>query len=147
MSKTISKKMGALNAWLELYKASTLINKKTITELSSVKITLPQFFVLDALVKNGEMNVGQLCETMYVSGGNLTLVLDNLQKMNYVERTINKQDRRSLNVKLTKEGKKAYDKASPVQEKAISTIFSVLTVDELKKLTSTLAKLSDAVSK
>ncbi|MFA8342911.1 MAG: MarR family winged helix-turn-helix transcriptional regulator [Rhodothermaceae bacterium] len=131
----------SLNTWIKLARAFSTINRKSIDALRVHKITQPQFLVIEALGHLGPLKVGELCEKMLVSGGNMTLVLDNLEKSNYIERVNNKDDRRSLIVKLTKDGKKVFDKVFPKQAEYITEMMSVLTNDELKNLGDICKKL------
>lgn len=131
----------ALNTWIKLARAFSTINRKSIDALRVHKITQPQFLVIEALGHLGPLKVGELCEKMLVSGGNMTLVLDNLEKSNLIERVNNKDDRRSLIVKLTKDGKKVFDKVFPKQAEYITEMMSVLNNDEQKKLGEICKKL------
>jgi len=131
----------ALNTWIKLARAFSTINRKSIDALRLHKITQPQFLVIEALGHLGPLKVGELCEKMLVSGGNMTLVLDNLEKSNYIERVNNKDDRRSLIVKLTKDGKKVFDKVFPKQAEYITEMMSVLSNEEQKNLGEICKKL------
>ncbi len=144
--KTSMKKVDqALNAWIKLARAFSTINRKSIDHLRPYKITQPQFLVIEALGHLGPLKVGELCDKMLVSGGNMTLVLDNLEKLKYIERTNNKEDRRSLIVQLTKDGKKVFDKLFPDQAEYLTAMMSVLNADELKHLGGLSKKLGLAV--
>jgi MarR family 2-MHQ and catechol resistance regulon transcriptional repressor len=131
----------ALNTWIKLARAFSTVNGKAVEHLRQNNITQPQFLVIEALGHLGPLKVGQICEKMLVSGGNMTLVLDNLEKQNLTERTHNKEDRRSLIIQLTKEGKKTFDKVFPAHAEYITELMSPLTSDEQKKLGELLKKL------
>ena len=135
----------SLNTWIKLARAFSTINRKSIDALRPHKITQPQFLVIEALGHLGPLKVGELCEKMLVSGGNMTLVLDNLEKSKLIERVNNKDDRRSLIVKLTKDGKKVFDKVFPKQAEYITEMMSVLTAEEIKKLGEISKKLGLAI--
>ena len=76
----------ALSTWVKLARASSTFQKKSMENIRSFKLTQPQFAVIEALGHLGPMKIGKLCDKMLVSGGNMTLVLDNLEKNSLIER-------------------------------------------------------------
>jgi MarR family 2-MHQ and catechol resistance regulon transcriptional repressor len=67
-------------------------------------LTITQFGVLEALHHIGPLCQSELAEKLLKSGGNLTLVVDNLEKAGYVQRERDPADRRFVVVKLTPKG-------------------------------------------
>lgn len=135
----------ALSTWVKLARAYSSFNKKSIQNIRSFGLTQAQFAAIEALGHLGSMKVGELCNKMLVTGGNMTLVLDNLEKMNLIKRTYDKEDRRSINVDLTAEGKKLFEEIFPKHAKYITEIMSPLKHEEQKTLGELLKKLGKAV--
>jgi MarR family 2-MHQ and catechol resistance regulon transcriptional repressor len=69
---------------------------------------------------------------MLVSGGNMTLVLDNIEKLGFIERVHSKEDRRAISVQLTKQGQELFDNIFRNHAEHISKLMAVLTADEKK---------------
>ncbi|MFH0879598.1 MAG: flagellar hook capping FlgD N-terminal domain-containing protein, partial [Lentisphaerota bacterium] len=55
---------------------------------------LAQFSALECLGHLGPMMIGELTRKQLVSGGNMTVVVDNLEKEGLVKRVVNAKDRR-----------------------------------------------------
>ena len=137
----------ALSTWVKLARAFSSFNKKSVDSIRSFGLTQPQFAVIEVLGHIGQLKVGELCDKMLVSGGNMTLVLDNLEKLGYIERTHSKEDRRAINVDLTPEGQKVFEDVFSVHAENISKYMNVLSADEQKQLGDLLKKLGLEVSK
>ena len=97
--------INALNAFIKLQRASESISTRVHAVLPA-GLTITQFGVLEALHHIGPLCQGELAEKLLRSGGNLTLVVDNLEKADYVARERDPADRRFVVVKLTDKGTK-----------------------------------------
>lgn len=95
-------------------------------KLKEHKLNEVQFGVIDYLVNKGSCKIGLLCRKMMVSGGNMTLILDYLEKQSLIRRTHSKTDRRSIDVEITEKGVKLYDKVLAEYGDILQNIFSVL---------------------
>ena len=137
----------ALDTWTKLARASTVMSKKSEESIRSFGLTSAQFAVLEALGHLGDMTVGTLCNKMLVTGGNMTLVLDNLEKRNLVERIINPNDRRALNITLTSEGKNLFDEIFVKHAENIEKTMSILSEDEQIEMGKLLKKLGLGIMK
>ncbi|OGU34637.1 MAG: MarR family transcriptional regulator [Ignavibacteria bacterium GWB2_35_6b] len=131
----------ALGTWVKLARTFTTVEKKAEESIRSFGLTTAQFGVIEALGHLGDMTVGMLCEKMLASGGNMTLVLDNLEKQNLVARVSNPNDRRALNITLTKKGKNLFDEIFIKHAEYIENTMKVLTQTEQKQLGDLLKKL------
>ena len=131
----------ALNTWVKLARTHSIISHLSDENIRSYNLTTPQFGVIEALGHLGPLRVGQLCKKMLVSGGNMTLVLDNFEKQNLVERVFSKEDRRAILIQLTSEGSKLFNNIFSLHAEKIGEIMSVLSAEEQKELGSLLKKL------
>lgn len=131
----------ALNTWVKLARAYTVFQHQTDENIRTYNLTPPQFAVIEALGHLGPLRVGVLCKKMLVTGGNMTLVLDNLEKQNLIDRTFSKEDRRAIVVQLTEEGKRIFDDSFAEHAQKITELLSVLSQDEQKQLGTLLKKL------
>ena len=95
--------INALNAFIKLQRSAESVSTR-IHAILPEGITITQFGVLDALHHIGPLCQSELAEKLLKSGGNLTLVVDNLEKGGYVLRERDAADRRFVVVKLTEKG-------------------------------------------
>jgi MarR family 2-MHQ and catechol resistance regulon transcriptional repressor len=123
-----------LNAFIKLMRASESINNRLNRHLAEQDLTISQFGVLEALLHLGPMNQKALAEKLLKSGGNITLVIDNLEKSGWVERHQNPEDRRSVLIHLTDQGEQLITSYFPKHLKKIMEEFAPLSDDELKQL-------------
>ena len=128
------KEIKTLNAFIKLMRASESINNRLNRQLSNAGLTTSQFGVLEALLHLGPLNQKALGEKLLKSGGNITLVIDNLEKSDLVERQRDTEDRRSILIHLTPEGEEVISSYFPKHLANIVKEFSVLTEQELDQL-------------
>jgi MarR family 2-MHQ and catechol resistance regulon transcriptional repressor len=95
--------INALNAFIKLQRAAESVSARIHAVLPD-ELTITQFGVLEALHHLGPLCQSELAEKLLKSGGNLTLVVDNLEKAAYVLRERDPADRRYVVVRLTEKG-------------------------------------------
>jgi len=137
----------ALTTWVKLARAFSSFSKKSSEKIKSFGLTQPQFAVIEVLGHLGPLKVGEICSKMLVSGGNMTLVLDNIEKLGYLERIPSKEDRRAINVQLTPRGRELFEEIFKSHAEHITNLMSVLSADEQKQLGDLLKKLGLGVNK
>ena len=148
MKNTIKygKKMDlALSMWVKLQRASATFHKKNAEHLKDFGITAAQFAVIECLGHLGLMLMGDLCKKMLVSGGNMTVVVDNLVKDGLVERVASEEDRRAIMVRFTSRGKKIFDKSFLTHARYLAEMATVLTEKEQEDLGRLLKKLGSSL--
>jgi DNA-binding MarR family transcriptional regulator len=95
-----------LRLWLRLLSATNLISTEIRRNLrQSFNVTLPQFDLLSQLERepNG-LRLGELSQRMMVTNGNVTGLVDKLVEQGFVVREASPEDRRAMNVRMTKAG-------------------------------------------
>ncbi|MEX0719707.1 MAG: MarR family transcriptional regulator [Balneolaceae bacterium] len=130
-----------LNAFIKLTRASESVNSRLSRHLTEANLTISQFGTLEALLHLGPLNQKELGEKLLRSGGNITLVIDNLEKNGLVIRSKNPNDRRAVIINLTKKGKTFIMDFFPQHLAKIIEEFSVLTSAEKKSLAIICKKL------
>jgi MarR family transcriptional regulator, 2-MHQ and catechol-resistance regulon repressor len=131
----------ALNAYINLVRASDSVLSKIGTHLESEGVTPGQFAVLEALLHLGPMCQHALAAKLLRSGGNMTLVVDNLEKQGWVKRVRQEKDRRMVQIHLTPKGKRLITRIFPEHAKAIARVMSELTPAEQEELRRIARKL------
>jgi MarR family 2-MHQ and catechol resistance regulon transcriptional repressor len=95
----------ALNAFIKLARAADSVSSRVSDTITEARLTENQFGVLEALFHLGPMHQCDLGKKLLCSGGNMTLVVDNLEKRGLVRREAGVEDRRVNNVHLTDAGR------------------------------------------
>ncbi|HTX18863.1 MAG TPA: MarR family transcriptional regulator [Bacteroidota bacterium] len=131
----------ALSMWVKLARASATFGKLTSTDILRYGLTPPQFSVIETLGHLGPMRMGGFCSKLLTSGGNITVVIDNLEKDNLVERVPSPEDRRAIMIRLTPKGEKLFGEIFVRHAKYVTKIASVLTEEEQVQLSVLLKKL------
>lgn len=132
----------ALSMWVKLARASDTIGMLTGKDIESYNVTIPQFGILETLGHIGPMKVGEICSKKLMSGGNITVVIDNLEKQGLVERVRDENDRRAYIIRLTKKGEAKFAEMFPKHATVVEElIWSALNEDEINALSELLKKL------
>jgi len=124
----------ALSTWVKLARASALFGKRTGDHIRAAGLTVAQFSAMETLYHRGPLTPGELCAKQLVSGGNMTVVLDNLEKEGHVRRVPSTTDRRSTTVHLTSEGEALMEIIFPEHARVVTQLLSALSQDELRIL-------------
>lgn len=135
----------ALTMWVKLARAYSVFSHRTEEDIRSYGLTAPQFGVLETLGHLGPMLTGELSRKRLVSGGNVTVVVDNLVKQGLVERRVCAEDRRQIFVQLTAKGRRLFEKIFPKHAAFVTALASALTEEEQAELARLLKKLGLAV--
>jgi MarR family 2-MHQ and catechol resistance regulon transcriptional repressor len=132
--KGTKKEVNTLNSFIKLTRAADSVRSRVSSIINTSEITESQFYVLDSLYHSGPLTQKNIGEKVFRSGGNITLVIDNLEKQGYVKRVRGKEDRRYFTIHLTKAGKNLMDKIFPQFLSAIKDEMNVLGESEHKQL-------------
>lgn len=132
--------INALNAFIKLQRAAESVSTRIHTALPT-GLTITQFSVLEALFHIGPLCQGELAEKLLRSGGNLTLVVDNLEKAGYVLRERDPADRRFVVVKLTESGQTFISGIFPGVVANVTREMSALSSTELMDLSRLCKKI------
>src|SRR5713101_1148524 len=134
----------ALNTYIKLMRAGDSVATRIKSRGTFDGLSVSQFAVLEALFHLGPMRQNQIGAKTLRSPGNLTLVIDNLEKAGLVTRARAAADRRAIVVALTPKGKRRIASILPAHLAAIVEQMSVLTAEEQKQLGVLCKKLGTA---
>ena len=124
----------ALSAYIPFIRAAESLSSQIHQHLSAHGLTESQFGVLEALFHLGPLCQRAIAEKLLKSGGNITLVIDNLEKQQLVERRRNENDRRYITVSLTDRGLALIERIFPIHAANITRLLSVLDSEEQELL-------------
>lgn len=131
----------ALSLWVKLARAYWTFAHHSHKDIERYALTPPQFAVLDALGHLGRLTLGDLSRKRLVTGGCMTLIVDNLEKEGLVARNRCTEDRRIIHVQLTAKGTRVFRSAFPLHANRIADLASVLSEKEQLQLSVLLKKL------
>ena len=139
--------IATLNAFIKLTRASNTLHQQLSRSLAEYNLTESQFGVLEALYYMGPLNQRSIGEKILKSGGNITMVIVNLEKQGWVDKSKDLKDKRSYTVRLTVEGERLIKEVFPGHLQRISELFSCLDHTELNELSELCKKLGLFASK
>lgn len=129
----------SLNTYTKLMRASESVTSRVGRKMSDAGLTISQFGVLEALLHKGDMCQRDVAAKILKSTGNITMVIDNLEKQGLVKRERSLEDRRYCTVLLTEKGRTVIEAAFAEVEAAIVKEMGALT-DEEQELLGKLCK-------
>ncbi len=126
---------------MKLLRAAKTVIARTETRLHAVGLTPTQLGVLEGILHRGAMTQRELGRKVLTSAGNMTDVIDKLERRGLVSRTRAKLDRRSVLVDLTPAGRTLIQSVFPGHAADIAAAMAGLDRAELGELGRLLRKL------
>jgi MarR family 2-MHQ and catechol resistance regulon transcriptional repressor len=136
----------ALDAYIKMTRANESLGARLTLALGKSELTHTQFGTLEVLHHLGPMCQKDLGKKLLKSGGNVTLVVDNLEKRGLVERQRDTRDRRFVTVHLTDEGRALIERIFPEHALRIVEAFRSLSAGEQEQLGELAKKLGLGLS-
>ena len=133
----------ALRIWLRLLTCTQLIEKQVRARLrEQFATTLPRFDLMAQLERHPEgLKMNALSRLLMVTGGNVTAIVDQLEKEGLVERLEEPADRRAFRIRLTKAGERSFAEMARAHEAWVVDMLGGLSRREHEELLKLLAKL------
>jgi MarR family 2-MHQ and catechol resistance regulon transcriptional repressor len=131
----------ALNVYIKLMRAANTIQSLVERRLDTFGLTENQFGSMEILYYLGPQSQRELGSKLFTSGGNITMVIDNLEKRSLVQRVRSESDRRTIIVSLTEQGRELIAQIMPGQIQAIVELFAPLEATEQEMLGALCKKL------
>ncbi len=130
-----------LKLFVTLNRCSLSVNQKSSSIIRKQGLTEAQFSVLELLYHKGDFRIKDIIEKTFSSGGTMTVIIDNLEKENFIKRKKDPRDRRAILIEITEKGKKAIEKIFDKHLENLDNIFSVLSSIEKDGMIHLLKKL------
>ena len=131
----------ALATYTKLMRAAESVTNRTGRLMSEAGLTISQFGVLEALYHKGSLCQRDIAAKILKSTGNITLVIDNLEKNGLVRRERDSEDRRYLTIHLTEKGQLLIAETFTRVEAAIVINMAVLSTSEQEQLAALCKKV------
>jgi len=136
--------MLALSTFVKLVRSSNSVCNDVHNHFQS-ELTVSQFGILEALYHLGPLAQKDLAAKILKSPGNITTIINNLEKNNLVQRRISTKDKRYFMIHLTKKGRSTIERIFPIHADVVLRRISVLTEAEQHTLGNLLKKLATPV--
>lgn len=123
----------ALDTYIKLVRAAESVVSR-VHRATACDLTVTQFGVMEALLHLGPMHQRMLGAKILKSGGNVTMVIDNLERRGLVERRRDQKDRRFVSVHLTPAGRSLISEVFPRHVESILSALGTLSAKEQESL-------------
>lgn len=137
----------ALRLWLRLYACTNLIEGRVRRRLQArFSTTFPRFDLMAQLYRSSRgLRMSELSERLMVTGGNVTGLVDSLEKEGMVVRKADGADRRALRVSLTRAGRGSFRAMAVEHERWVVDMFAGLSDRDERSLAQILKTLKEHI--
>ena len=129
---------------VRLEKTALKITNKTVAYLSQYDLTFNQFKVLEVLYHRGDLNIGSITKLTMSTPGNITVVVKNLKRDDWITSIKDPNDNRASILTITQKGKDVIENVFPNHAKNLYKAFEILSDEELDTLYTLLDKVYKA---
>ncbi|MGQ0651782.1 MAG: MarR family winged helix-turn-helix transcriptional regulator [Betaproteobacteria bacterium] len=133
----------ALRVWLRLLTCTQMIERRVRSHLrEQFGTTLPRFDLMAQLERHPEgLKMNELSRLLMVTGGNVTAIVDQLEKEGQVERLAEPDDRRAYRIRLTRPGERSFGEMARAHEEWVVELLSGMSKKDQDELLKLLAKV------
>jgi MarR family 2-MHQ and catechol resistance regulon transcriptional repressor len=124
----------ALSAFINLTRATNALHNRHSRRITAAGLTASQFGVMETLFHLGPMTQKELGGKQLKTSGNMTMVVNNLERQGFVERRRRSDDRRCMSIHLTRRGRDQLRQFLPGHVAEIVDEMSCLTMKEQNEL-------------
>jgi MarR family transcriptional regulator, 2-MHQ and catechol-resistance regulon repressor len=136
----------SIGVWVRILRVYTVISTEIRKKVGKKGVTLPQLYVLTTIGLQGDMPLGKLGKELLVTKGNITTIVDHLERDEFVIRDQDKKDRRKMWVRLTPKGEQLFGEILSAYEEEFVPLMRCLSQEELKQLSLLLKKMAEGLS-
>ncbi|MDY4129010.1 MarR family winged helix-turn-helix transcriptional regulator [Peptostreptococcus porci] len=131
----------SLKLIIALHRNIDKIDKRTMKLAQKEGLTFGQFEVLEVLYSKGDMSIGNVMEKILSSVGTISVIVNNLVKLDYIERLPCENDKRICILHLKDKGRDVIERVVIKNTEMLEESFSMLTEEEKENLLITLKKI------
>ncbi|WP_066305699.1 MarR family winged helix-turn-helix transcriptional regulator [Bacillus sp. FJAT-29814] len=127
--------------FLTLMQTSKAIHERIKEEIAKNNLSITDFSVLEVLYHKGKQTIQQIGNSILISSGSMTYVIDKLEQKGLLLRNACLEDRRVIHITLTDAGIELMNKLMPKHHELVDEIFSALTSEDAEALVQLLKKV------
>lgn len=105
------------------------------------------YHILKVLKKRGELPMSEIGRMVYISKSNMTSLIDNLVENGLAERLPDKNDRRVINITLTKKGNELLMEWRKHSNNEIKMNLASLSEEDLEKFSDSVKNIKEILNK
>ena len=132
----------SVQAYVRLVRAAEALHGEVSRGLAIDGLSASQFSTMKVLRIHGKLAQRDIAKYILKSGGNITVIVDNLERGGLVQRDRDTADRRIIYVSLTPAGEAKFDELYPDHLSRIREVMASLTDAQCEQLTLLLQKVS-----
>ncbi|WP_108669230.1 MarR family winged helix-turn-helix transcriptional regulator [Peribacillus acanthi] len=133
--------------FLFLMQTSRALQERIREDIALYNISNTEFSVLEVLFLEGKQTIQQIGNSILISSGSTTYVIDKLEQKKLLKRNPCPEDRRVIHVTLTDDGIELMNKIMPKHKDFINYTFDSLNGNEADTLVNLLKKVWERVRK
>jgi len=131
----------AISAYVKLIRTGEALHAEVSRGLAIEGLTASQFSTIKVLRLRGPLAQRDIANYLLKTGGNVTVVVDNLEKQGLVVRIRDTDDRRFVFVRLTQAGEELFDRVYEPHLARIRSVMGSISDTEMRTLLELLEKL------
>jgi len=128
--------------YLVLMQTSKAVQDCMRVEMSQYNLSITEFSVLEVLYNKGKQTIHQIGNSILISSGTMTYVIDKLEQRHLLSRHACVEDRRVIHVTLTDAGKEMMDRIMPKHQEFVDSMFCSLNKEEKEIFVTLLKKIN-----
>jgi MarR family transcriptional regulator, organic hydroperoxide resistance regulator len=132
--------------FFQLAKASQTGTKFLNVKVSALNITPVQAMIIGFLTEEDQVMAGELGKKVELDSATLTGILDRLEAAQLIERKGNPEDRRSVKIHLTKQGREIGREAKRIIDEANQEFLASFTENEKEVLRSLIKRVRQPIT-
>ena len=125
----------------------TVVHRSLLSEFVSKGLSRNHVMVMKVLSKSGALPTSTIAKELLISKPQMTHLIDKLIEMGMVERQPNQDDRRVINIALTRKGKTVVEECETLIKNKGRARLAHLSTKELEALSIILKKLVEIESR
>lgn len=131
--------------YLVLMQTSKSVQERMRLEIIKKNLSITEFSVLEVLYNKGKQTIQQIGNSILISSGSMTYVIDKLEQRGLLNRSACPDDRRVIHVTLTDEGIDLMKEIMPKHQELVDYMLGSLNDDEAEIMVKLLKKISKRV--
>ena len=111
------------------------------------RLSLSHLKIIQVLHETGTRHVSEVADSLAIPRPRMTYLIDRLVKYGLVERSLDNQDRRTVNIGLTEMGRGMVGEHDTMLRDALRSAISDLDTEEVRQLSQSLKELKELLTK
>ena len=127
---------------VDIFNNCLVIEQNALKDGMFADVSITEVHTVEAIGKYNAKTMGEVAKTLSITVGTLSVAINNLVKKGYVERFRSQQDRRVVNIRLTKQGRLLHRVHEQFHRNMVIATIEGLQEEEEEALKTALLKLN-----